>query len=108
MSRRWPALPTNGLGHPGRNGDRGRDRAAVRWIGGPSPDALDARAIFEAIHERGLTTARDVAAELARVLYWRDIWSGAWATDIGLLRGLYLREARRIIEQLDGTLVRIG
>jgi hypothetical protein len=78
----------------------------LRWILGATPDTEETRLVFEAITDRGLATVEEVTRHLADTLYWRDFLRGGWATDIGLLRPLYRREARETLERLEGRCVR--
>lgn len=93
---------------------RERERASedapgrrVRWIEGKVPDTEEARLVWEALTERGLTTSDEVVRYVADTLYWRDLLRGGWATDIRLVRPIYFREARETLERLAGTLVTI-
>lgn len=83
------------------------DGGHVHWIGPAEPTGFEGRAVFEAVSRDGGSSLDQVIGDLAEAMYWRDLWSGGWATDIGLLRGLYRREARHVLQQLDGVLVRI-
>lgn len=79
----------------------------VRWTGGPAPGSDEARAVYEAVVERGLTDVADVVRHVADALYRDDFDHGGWITDIGLFRSLYVREARQVLERLEGGLVHI-
>lgn len=75
----------------------------VSWIFGQVPRSEEEKILYDALTQRGLQTVRDVKAHLADTLYWRDFLRGGWATDIGLLRPLYAREAQEIIDKLEGV-----
>lgn len=79
----------------------------VRWIGGSAPVGAEARAVYEAVVERGLTDLADVERHVADLLYRDDVDHGGWITDIGLFRSLYVREARSVLERLDGQVVQL-
>ncbi len=79
----------------------------VTWIEGATPDGEESRVALEAITQRGLRTFEEVTEYLAKTFYWRDFLRGGWATDIGLLRPLYRREAREALQRLNGRCIRI-
>jgi hypothetical protein len=79
----------------------------ITWIGGAAPTEAEARAVWEAITQRRLTTDRDVASYVADVLFRRDLAAVGAESDIGYFRGHYDRLAWRILSRLDGSLVRI-
>lgn len=111
MSRQ-PVKPvaTALLGAPGarRRGGTGEASRRVSRIEGATPTGEEAQLVFEAVVRRGLTKFDDIVKYLADTLYLRDFLRGGWATDIGLLRPLYRREARELLERLEGRLVRIS
>lgn len=78
-------------------------RKRVSWIPGEVPRSEEEEILHDALTQRGLETFGDVKDYLADTLYWRDFLRGGWATDIALLRPLYAREAREIIEKLQGV-----
>jgi hypothetical protein len=84
--------------------EAGRD---VAWVEGATPDDEESRVVFEAMTLRGLGTFEEVTEYLAKTFYWRDFLRGGWATDIGLLRPLYRREAREALQRLNGRCLRI-
>jgi hypothetical protein len=79
----------------------------VSWIDGAVPGDKEARLVAEAVIQRGLASFDDVVTFVADTLYWRDLLDGGWATDIRLVRPLYFREARELLERMAGTLVTI-
>lgn len=91
-----------------RRGGTGEGSRRVSWIEGAAPEGEEAQLVFEAVAGRGLTKFGDIVKYLADTLYLRDFLRGGWATDIGLLRPLYRREARELLERLEGRLVRIS
>ena len=82
-----------------------RDR--VRWIAPRAPETEEARAVYEAITHRGLTTYADVATAVAEDLFARDVARVGYVADIGMFRGWYVRGACRLLERLDGVAVAI-
>ncbi len=56
---------------------------------------------------RGLAPYGEVARFLADTLFRRDFARGVWIVDLGFFRSLYLRDAYRALERLDGRLIRI-
>jgi hypothetical protein len=82
-----------------------RDR--VRWIAGRTPDSEEARAVFDAITRKGLTTYGEVAAAVAEELFGRDLARVGSLSDIGIFRAWYVRGACRLLDRLDGTAIAI-
>ena len=80
----------------------------VWWIGGDAPPGEEAEAVRQAIVSRRLSTYGDVARSVADELARRDYRRLGPNSDIGLFGAWYLLHACRVLERLDGTLVRIG
>jgi hypothetical protein len=78
----------------------------VTWIGEPPTFDDDVRLVWSAIVERGLVEDVAIAAAVADGLFRRDIAAAGPSSDAGIFRRLYGREARRLLDGLDGT--RIG
>ena len=78
----------------------------VTWIGEPPTFDDDIRVVWSAIVERGLVAEVETAAAVADGLFRRDIATAGPTSDAGIFRRLYRREARRLLDGLDGT--RIG
>ncbi len=82
-------------------------RDHVRWIAPGAPDTEEARAVYDAITRRGLTTYGDVATAVAEDLFGRDVARVGYLADIGMFRGWYVRGACRLLERLDGVAIAI-
>lgn len=87
---------------------RAKRARPVWWIGGDAPSGEDAEAVRQAIVSRGLSTYGDVARSVADELARRDYRRLGPNSDVGLFGVWYLVHACRVLERLDGTLVRIG
>jgi hypothetical protein len=104
---RFPGMPAIAAERKQEPVDSAEAGRRMTWIEGATPDGEESRVAFEAITLRGLSTFEEVTEYLAKTSYWRDFLRGGWATDIGLLRPLYRREAREALERLNGRCLRI-
>jgi len=79
----------------------------VRWIGADGVAGEEAEAVREAVVSRGLSTYGEVTRHVADHLARSDYRRFGPNSDIGFLRSWYLLHACRVLERLDGGLVRI-
>jgi hypothetical protein len=79
----------------------------VVWIGAAPAEDEVAQVLYEALVTRGLSGEEEVAAYLADTLFRRDFDRGGWIVDIGFFWSLYLADAHRTMDRLNGRLVRL-
>jgi hypothetical protein len=87
---------------------RKRQKCRVTWVGGKAPDDEQAKAVWDAIVRRGLSTYGDVTRHVADRTFRSDHERAGWISDIGFSHSWYLSHACQLLERLDGRLVRIN
>ena len=84
------------------------DTEPVSWVSGPHGADPEAELVRQAMVERGVTTYGALVADLAERLFARDNACVGNVGDIGFFRAWYALPALRLVERLDGTVLRIG
>lgn len=99
----WSALARAPVGRP----PRALGNAPIVWTGGV-PDDEDYRVVWETLTRRRITRYAAVVEDVATRLFRRDLGRTGGAADIGFFRPFYHAYARDLLDQLHGTLLRIG
>jgi hypothetical protein len=80
----------------------------VAWIGAPRGPDEESEIVRAAIVERGINRYGALVADVAERLFARDNACVGGVADVGFFRGWYVGPARRLLDRLDGTLIRVG
>jgi hypothetical protein len=85
-----------------------RDIEPVVWLGGARGVDEESEIVRTAIVERRIASYGALVAEIAERLFARDNARVGGIADVGFFREWYVVPARRVLERLDGRLIRIG